>query len=180
MKSKVGICLTGHRPDKLDGYNLNTNFYKILYYKLIKILELALEKYDVIECSSGLALGADTIWSYAILNARLKYPGRIKFHAHIPNWDHSKIWPSKSDRDFWSICIKNADEVHVIDPNLEFSFGASLNMRNHSMVDMSEFVIGVYDGSQTGGTSNCLRYAKKKNKKLILLDPNEIKKTVMN
>lgn len=47
-------------------------------------------------------------------------------------------------------------------------------MRNHSMVDMSEVVIAVYNGDETGGTANCVKYARKKDKKILILHSDTI------
>lgn len=43
MTKEIGICLTGHRPPKLDGYNLNTPFYKRIKERLEVIIEEALK-----------------------------------------------------------------------------------------------------------------------------------------
>lgn len=70
MAKEIGICLTGHRPPKLDGYNLNTSFYKRLKERLEVIIEEALKRNDKVLCSSELALGADTVWSTAIFSVK--------------------------------------------------------------------------------------------------------------
>lgn len=59
----LSIALTGHRPDKLAGYNLNNPFYGRLHERLMKIIERALDNYPLVECHSGMALGADTVWA---------------------------------------------------------------------------------------------------------------------
>lgn len=38
------------------------------------------------------------------------------------------------------------------------------------MVDKSDIVIAIWDGSNSG-TGNCVNYAKSKNKKIIKIDP---------
>ena len=80
MKNEeISICLTGHRPDKLGGYNNFKNAIRLeefLYNLLLKVIP----KYKKINLSSGLALGADTCWSKAILRVREEYPDKIVFH----------------------------------------------------------------------------------------------------
>lgn len=41
------------------------------------------------------------------------------------------------------------------------------------MVDNSDFVIAVWDGTK-GGTANCVRYAKKLNKELVAINPKGV------
>lgn len=68
----VSISLTGHRPDKLAGYNLNDPFYDRLRRRLIRIIERSLDNYEIVECHSGMALGADTVWAQAIVECQQK------------------------------------------------------------------------------------------------------------
>ena len=63
----VSISLTGHRPNKLAGYDLSKPYYTRLRNRLIAIIEHSLAKYDIVECHSGMALGADTVWAQAIV-----------------------------------------------------------------------------------------------------------------
>lgn len=48
-----------------------------------------------------------------------------------------------------------------------------MQKRNEYMTDNSDIVIAVWDGSK-GGTANCVRYAKKLNKEIIVINPKEI------
>lgn len=59
MKEKITLSLTGHRPDKLAGYNLNQKFYHNLQSTLENYIKEALDHAQVVECHSGMALGAD-------------------------------------------------------------------------------------------------------------------------
>ena len=80
----VSISLTGHRPDKLAGYDLSKPYYTRLRNRLIAIIERSLAKYDIVECHSGMALGADIVWAQAIVYCKEKYGSdKIKFVAEI-------------------------------------------------------------------------------------------------
>ncbi len=50
-----------------------------------------------------------------------------------------------------------------------------MQVRNKAMVDNSDLVIAVYDGSG-GGTGNCVAYAQKQGKSIITIDPREVVK----
>lgn len=73
----LSIALTGHRPDKLAGYNLNNPFYGRLHERLMKIIERALDNYPLVECHSGMALGADTVWAEVIVECQEKYVATV-------------------------------------------------------------------------------------------------------
>lgn len=158
---EIGICLTGHRPQGLYGYN-NYLLYKKLEDFLYNLIKKEIDKFDLFYLSSGLALGADTCWTKAILRLRKEYPDKIKFYAHIPNFNQARKWINKEDVRFWDYSIKQADKLFVIDEDMKYSHGVALNLRNQSMVDNSNLIIGIYNGIEKGGTFNCLEYAKKK------------------
>ena len=69
------IAVTGHRPNKLYGYNLNNKKNIELKEKFKKIL---IEN-NCTEAITGMALGVDTIFALAVLE--LKSEGyNIKLH----------------------------------------------------------------------------------------------------
>lgn len=89
MEERIGLALTGHRPPRLAGYDLNHPFYKNLQATLENLIERALLKYQVVDCHSGMALGADTVWSLAILACQERHgKDRVRFHAEMPNRQH--------------------------------------------------------------------------------------------
>ena len=45
------------------------------------------------------------------------------------------------------------------------------------MVYESDKVIAVWDGSKSG-TCNCIKYAEKKNKEIIVINPNDIEEII--
>lgn len=171
---EIGICLTGHRPQGLYGYN-NYSLYKKLEDFLYNLIKREIDKFDIFYLSSGLALGADTCWTKAILRLKREFPNKIKFYAHIPNFNQARKWVNKEDIRFWEYSIKQADKLFVVDKSLKYSHGKALNLRNQSMVDNSNLIIGIYNGEQKGGTFNCLEYAKKKDLSIRIFDPEYIR-----
>ena len=63
MREKITIALTGHRPNKLDGYELFVSatstqlrpYYQKMYNRLVLAITNALDKAEIVECHSGLA-----------------------------------------------------------------------------------------------------------------------------
>ena len=172
----VSLSLTGHRPDKLAGYNLNVPFYDRLRHRLIRIIERSLDNYEIVECHSGMALGADTVWAQAIVECQQKYgTNRIRFIADIPDMKQSSRWISKADRDRWKELVDQADEVRqYAHQNAGKSYAYILNQRNIGMIQACDILIAVYNGDATGGTANGVRDGIRMNKFITYIRPDSI------
>jgi uncharacterized phage-like protein YoqJ len=48
-----------------------------------------------------------------------------------------------------------------------------MQLRNEFMVNNSDIVIAVWDGTN-GGTANCVKYAQVENKEIIIIDPHKL------
>lgn len=178
LKANIHLTLTGHRPNKLAGYDLKHQSYKKLQKDLEVIIENKLKKFNIVWCHSGLALGADTIWSKAILKMKEKYPTHIFFHAEIPMVSQKDQWFKKQDIDFWHKQVGFADRVTVYDwqfsnapeKDKKWLAGKVMQNRNIGMIDACDILIAVYDGHSKGGTYNAITYAKKINKEILELN----------
>lgn len=172
----LNIALTGHRPTKLGGYDINTAEYRALQTDFEKYISWQLSEHPDadIHCHSGLALGADTIWSKAILNIRQTHPSgnRVKFHAHVPSMQQASRWFKKADTDFWQEQIDSTDDVHVYaEGKLDSSaHKKSLFDRNIGMVEACDILLAVYDGSKSG-TEHAINIARKHGKSVVYIHP---------
>lgn len=156
------IAVTGHRPNKLKGYwKPNSNCVSSIENEMIKVLEF----YNPSKLISGMALGIDTIW------AELSIKKGIDLIAAIPCKGQHVKWSND--------CI---DVYHkILDSNLTQKYYVSekgydnkcMNIRNEWMVDECDLLLSFWDGS-SGGTSNCVRYARKVNVPTLILDPNNL------
>lgn len=156
------VSFTGHRPDKLPnketGYKLPNPTYIHVCQQLEKtLLDLKPEK-----AITGMALGIDQ-WA-----ANICIKLGIPFVAAIPFLGQEKAWPEKSQKTYRALLKKAAEQVIVC----EGSYApAKMQIRNEWMVDHCDTLIAVWDGS-SGGTGNCVRYAKSKSDLLIItIDP---------
>lgn len=68
---------------------------------------------------------------------------------------------------YWEILIK-ADEVVYV--SREYTDSCMLN-RDRYLVNRADFVLAVYNAKTRGGTAATVRYAKEKNRILIMIDP---------
>lgn len=107
MKS---VAFTGHRPDKLYGYNKDDNFPI-----LVKLKEVIIDSINngTTTFMSGMAQGVD-LWAAEIvadLRDR-KYP-HIKLIAAIPFVGQETKWPPSSRR-YWEDIKQRCDEVRYV------------------------------------------------------------------
>ena len=93
----IKLTVTGHRPNKLYGYNYKDPRYQALYHMLIDRILKAInedENHEVL-CISGMALGADMIFAFAAIH--LKSKGyNVHLLAAIPFKGQESRWPRES------------------------------------------------------------------------------------
>lgn len=158
------IACTGHRPDKLPnketGYKLLNPTYNYVCQQIEKtLLELKPEK-----CISGMALGCD-MWF-----AHIAYKLKIPFIAAIPFEGQETAWP-KASQDTYHRLLKLASEKVIVSPGKYEP--SKMQIRNCWMVDRCDKLIAIFKSTETsGGTFNCIQYAKKTGKEIILINPD--------
>lgn len=161
------VCFTGHRPDKLGGFDPNNSLAKkvkeSLQFSIIKCIE---NGYDTF--ISGGALGVDQWAAEIVISLKVKYP-HIKLIIARPFPSQDKVWNPQSKKVFQEICSK-ADSVVDVSPDPYTAW--KMQVRNDYMINNSSLVIAVYDGSE-GGTGNAVKSAIKKNKTIITINPKD-------
>lgn len=143
------LAFTGHRPTKLGGYGPSKiqDFVKDQLWN-------KLQQMKPTQCISGMALGVDT-WA-----AQTCVKLGIPFTAAVPFEGQESTWPAESQHVYKELLVK-ASSIHIV---CEGGYAAyKLQKRNEWMVDNSDELLAVWDGS-VGGTANCVKYAQNKNK----------------
>ncbi len=154
------IAGTGHRPQKLGGFKLPNPTYNYVCQQIEKhFLELKPEK-----VISGMALGYDQ-W-LAVIAIKLK----ISLIAAVPFEGQEKAWNAESQTIYKKILSKASEVVIVSDGGYA---NWKMQVRNEWMVNHADLMLACYDGS-AGGTANCINYAKKIGKELIIINPLDI------
>lgn len=155
-------CFTGHRPNKLNGYDPKNN--KELLWRLHETIMFHIEVYGVRTFVTGMALGIDQWAAKIVLKIKeTQYP-KLKLVCAIPCKNHSSKWSKQSQKE-WQGIVDKADQV-IYTSEDEYR-PELMQKRNEWMVDNTERIIAVWDGTP-GGTANCVRYAyKKKGKNCI-------------
>ena len=150
---------TGHRPDKLGGYGPSEKQTLVRAAIREKLIELKPER-----VISGFALGFDQ-W-FAEEAMRLGIP----VTAAVPFIGQESTWPWQSQSHYKDLISKCAEVVVVC----EGRYGArKMQIRNEWMVDHSNALLAVWDGSN-GGTANCIRYADSIDHDLHRIDPTSL------
>lgn len=166
---KRTCCFTGHRPNKLFGYDPYANGNKQLLNHLRKEIESLIVNRGYDTFITGMALGTDMWAARIVLSLKNKYP-HIRLIAAIPCEGQPQQWPQESQKQHADI-LKQCDYSHVIATHYT---PACMQKRNEWMVDRSSFILSVWDGT-SGGTGNCINYAKRNNVAFINTNPNHFK-----
>lgn len=149
-------CATGHRPDKLGGYG-HTGLPSDALRDLAKwYFTLHRPEHFI----SGMAQGWDQACAWACHDLG------IPFTAAVPCVGQESKWPERAQV-WYRRLLGMADRVHIVSTSYS---AKAMQLRNEWMVDHSQGVIALWDGS-AGGTSNCVRYAEAKGVPLVNLWP---------
>jgi len=153
------IAFTGHRASKLGGYLLPNPTYNYVCQQTEKILkEMKPEK-----CYCGMVQG------YDLYAANVCTKLNIPFIAAIPFLGQEKMWPEKSQKTYHSFLLK-AESVVIVSEGSYSSY--KMQLRNQYMVDNCDLLLACHDGS-TGGTANCINYAKSIGRSIFKIDPRQ-------
>jgi len=151
------VCFTGHRPQKIGGFDIPNPTYNHICSEIRKhLINIRPEK-----AISGMAIGVDQ-WCSEICNEL-----NIPWIAAVPFKGQENIWTKKS-QDKYNQLLNQAVEVVIV---CEGGYEPwKMQKRNEWMVDHSDAIVGVWNGSP-GGTSNCMRYAHQLNKMIYRISP---------
>lgn len=166
MGIETTCCFTGHRPNKLHGYDPKTEGNQKMLWKLRDEIVNHIETYNVETFISGMALGIDMWAARIVLKLKEIYPS-IKLVAAVPCKNQTNKWAEKSKKE-WNYIIEKCNDVHYV--SKEEYTAWCMQKRNEWMVDNSDYVIAVWDGSK-GGTGNCVKYAQKQIKYITTIKP---------
>lgn len=150
---------TGHRPDKIGGYD----YYNPQRVWIRERIRTALVDLHATKTISGMALGVDQDLAQVSIDLA------IPFIAALPFVGQESRWP-KSSQDYYEWLLERADEVVVVSPGGYAAY--KMQVRNKWMVDHANALVSVWDGSP-GGTGNCMTYAKDTNILVYPIDPRD-------
>lgn len=147
------LAATGHRPDKLGGYNSTLSVLRtdlIMDWMETRAVERGI---------TGMALGWDQDFALACYELGIPYTAAVPFEGQ------ESQWPQKS-RLIYNWLMNRAADIVVVSPGA-YNAGKML-ARNVWMVDECTHLLALYDGTQ-GGTQHCLKYAREWEKPVVNL-----------
>ena len=150
------IAGTGHRPDKLGGYQNTERLDHFAYHLLYQ--------WRPDRVISGMALG----WDQALALAAVQLD--IPLVAAIPCPGQESKWPEVSQRRYQAILARAAEKVVI---SQAYSAKAMMD-RNRWMVDQlgpQDCLVALWNGTP-GGTKNCYDYATKQQTQIINVWPH--------
>lgn len=157
------IAVTGHRPDKLGGYN-NEIAHSNIRRHMRGVLDEALRNLDSVSLISGGALGIDQFWMEVGLDMDLPVVAALPFEGYDARW------PFASRQKYKKLLDDCLQVKYICEPGYA---SAKMQRRNEWMVDNCEILVAYWNGTP-GGTANCVKYARLKGRKLIVYNPDEI------
>jgi uncharacterized phage-like protein YoqJ len=152
----VIIAATGHRPQKLDADALSW-----VREQTKRILTLVSASDGITEAISGMAQGYDLLFAEVALELG------IPLHAAVPCDGQTARWKTP-EKERYARILTLATVVTVVTPGWFEPW--KMQRRNMFMVDRCDVLLACYDGS-TGGTHNAVRYAERKKKPMVRINP---------
>lgn len=137
---------------------------------------------------SGGALGGDTVAFMCVDLLKQRYPD-ITNIVDIPFKNQHVKWNKKFDLDNYANMLGSADAIVCVDAvegymiqslmdngiRIGSYHPAKMQKRNEYMVDHTDVLIALWDKDivNKSGTYNCIKYARKIGKPIIIIDPSE-------
>lgn len=175
------ICITGHRPNKLGGYDWNSVKNIAIRDYLYWLFEKEIIENNVIRFITGGAIGADQL-AFSMLNKlqqrcfhQIELILAIPFEEQYVRWSVLDKFRHMEHKDL-------ADEVIYVDELPKYAIKNAIisryhplkmQKRNQYMVDNSDKVIALWNGTKSG-TANCINYAKSQQKEVFIINPDTI------
>lgn len=139
------LACTGHRPSKLGAFSPQ------IYSLLKKFSGMVLAANGPDKVITGMALGFDQ----AVAEASIALD--IPFVAAVPFKGQHLRWPAADQARYFDILDHAAEIVTV---SQEGFSPQAMQFRNQYMVDHCDLLVALWDTSKTGGTKNCVDYAR--------------------
>lgn len=166
-------AFTGHRPESFQFTRDSDEYYDLEQMIWKEICQLIEDGCDTFYC--GAARGADIMCGEIVLTEKItRYPD-VKLICAIPFKEQAKGWGIIWKMQYQEL-LRGADKIVQLCDGYE---PGCYHIRNRYMVDNSDVLLAVYNGEPKGGTAYTVNYARKKGKRIIIINPNTMTKTVI-
>lgn len=173
MENKT-CCFIGHRPQSLPwGFDESDPRCILLKKMLRKEIKQIIREHGVTHFISGMALGVDTWAAEIILELKEKEACPITLECAFAYEDQAALWP-EADRNRYFFIVERCDKENLLQAHCTPD---CFRNRNSYMVNHSDYVIAVWDGTPSG-TGRTVCCAREMSKKVIVLTPPEEKENL--
>lgn len=165
MEQQKTAAFTGHRPQSLP-WGRNEKSPRCVEFK--KILKAEIEKAiaeGYTAFVTGMEMGVDLIAGRIVIDLKEIYP-HITLECAIPFEAQAALWPEEEQEKYRYI-LSRCDHTNIICPR---ETKGAYGRRNRYMVGKAGLIIAGWSGV-TSGTGNTVRYARKKGRRLVIIDP---------
>ena len=164
-------AFTGHRPHKLSWkYNEADSrcvaLKAVLMEQITRLVDTGMTAFY-----SGGADGVDCWAALIVLQLRKTNP-MLRLHCILPHKGQADRWRLPAQERYHFI-LEQADSVEYV--SQEYRDGCMLE-RNRRLVEAAGLLLAVYNGEQRGGTAATVRYARKLNREVLVLNVAEKEK----
>lgn len=166
------IMFTGHRPDKLDGWDVfegpRTSW---ITRETLRVLEKLQVRYNYdVQANDGGACGFDMIAAAVCRIIGLPYD------LYAPCHNQDSRWTTPYRREYQTL-LEGAEAVHyTYDGNYPGAW--VMQKRNIEMADACDIAVACYDGSTSGGTYNAVEYLDSLQRPIVFIDPAGTQTTI--
>jgi uncharacterized phage-like protein YoqJ len=168
-KGPVKVAFTGHRPQKIGGFDTNAPKRQWVRQQIRQQLaKLLAESEGGLHVITGGALGVDQ--DAAMIAKELGIP----YEVMVPCKGQDTMWPDAAKRQYAEV-LKNATSVTYVSEKTYNEDKGCMNRRNEKMINAADLLIAVYDGSEGGGTAHACNYAGWLGANIIFINPNNYK-----
>lgn len=168
-------CVTGHRS---AGFPFSRDSYTEPYQRYIQTLEdeiLSLINQGCKHFITGMAEGADLDFAQAIILQQKKHPDIVLEAAYPYPPQPAKEWTKYQERREW--VNEHIKLNYVVSDHY---YRGCMQKRNRYMVDKADVVLAIWNGKQSGGTWNTIKYAQSKNKPIKFIMLNDFLESLQN
>lgn len=127
-----------------------------------------IEQHNVAYFISGMGIGVDMCVAEIVLDLKAKYP-YIMLEIAIPFETQAADWPEPLRDRYFSIA-EQCDKETMLQTQYTSD---CMQKQNRYMVDQSDVLIAVWDGTPSG-TGSTVQYAQEQGKTVWILNPNSL------
>lgn len=171
----MSLAFTGHRPEMLPFGDNEMSAVSIRAKSMI-LTEIMTRAAD--GCNTFLAGGArggDIIFAEQVLLVKATEYPNIRLITVVPHEGQANSLSESWRERYFRILELSTDVIMLSSRYTRDCY----HVRNRYLVDNAEKLLALYNGGATAGTAYTVKYARQKNREIIVIDPGTLERTVL-